>query len=290
MTERDYWGGRRRSIRRVLVRFPSPNRRVLRTSACALKEERRQTVPRSDRSRDVLEALLAAARASGVTILRRRAFTTCRPMVDGFRLSTSRGLNERGVSRPRYRRTVPAQDRQRRRWPRDGASARPHDRADDARARADGARCPGRFTHGSRVWPRSRARIWSRRRGRGADHRPDAVDALRHQRSGGAGHVTPLAPRATRAAPLTVTANSSGEPSNQSTRVGRTGPQGSRDDGSECARRDVARIGRGGAARRFGLDGSLRLADLTRDGRRRPVARADGTAPPGQRQARLQLR
>lgn len=93
VTERDYWGGRRTIIRRVLARLP-----VDRTIAffdelgVSLKEEPAgKLFPRSDRSRDVLEALLGAARALDVTLSPgTRVHEVAR---DGtrFRLDTSRG-------------------------------------------------------------------------------------------------------------------------------------------------------------------------------------------------------
>jgi predicted flavoprotein YhiN len=65
VTERDYWGGRRTMIRRVLSRLPV-DRTVdfFAEIGVPLKTEPTgKMFPQSDRSRDVLDALLAAARA-----------------------------------------------------------------------------------------------------------------------------------------------------------------------------------------------------------------------------------
>jgi predicted Rossmann fold flavoprotein len=93
VTERDYWGGRRTIIRRVLARLP-----VHRTIGffdeigVPLKEEPSgKLFPRSDRSRDVLDALLGAAQAVGVDL---RPGVRVHQVVrerDAFRLETSRG-------------------------------------------------------------------------------------------------------------------------------------------------------------------------------------------------------
>ena len=70
VTERDYWGGRRSSIKRVLSSLPVPQTiAFFEGIGVALKQEPTEKLfPVSDRSRDVLEALLAAARAVNVTI------------------------------------------------------------------------------------------------------------------------------------------------------------------------------------------------------------------------------
>jgi predicted Rossmann fold flavoprotein len=93
VTERDYWGGRRTIIRRVLSRLP-----VDRTIdffdeiGVPLKEEPTgKLFPRSDRSRDVLDALLAAARAAGVELAPSTRVQQVRKTGDEFTLETSRG-------------------------------------------------------------------------------------------------------------------------------------------------------------------------------------------------------
>lgn len=93
VTERDYWGGRPTIIRRVLARLP-----VAQTIAffeeigVPLKQEATAKLfPRSDRSRDVLDALLAAARALDVTVSPSTRVHRIAPAGDGFSLETSNG-------------------------------------------------------------------------------------------------------------------------------------------------------------------------------------------------------
>lgn len=93
VTERDYWGGRRTVIRRVLSRLP-----VAATIAffdeigVPLKEESTAKLfPRSDRSRDVLDGLLGAARDVEVTLSPSTRVTQLVRDDGGFRLETSRG-------------------------------------------------------------------------------------------------------------------------------------------------------------------------------------------------------
>jgi hypothetical protein len=93
VTDRDFWGGRRSVIRRVLSRLT-----VAQTIAffeeigVPLKEEpSAKLFPRSDRSRDVLEALLAAARAVEVAISPATRVHRIRREAGGFVLETSRG-------------------------------------------------------------------------------------------------------------------------------------------------------------------------------------------------------
>ncbi len=70
VTERDYWGGKRTIIRRVLRRFPVTDTvAFFERLGVSLKEEPGgKLFPRSDRSRDVLEALLRAAVDCGVSL------------------------------------------------------------------------------------------------------------------------------------------------------------------------------------------------------------------------------
>lgn len=93
VTERDYWGGRRTIVKRVLSRLP-----VERTVAffeeigVPLKQEpTAKLFPRSDRSRDVLDALLAAARAVDVTLSPGTRVHRVRREGDRFLLETSTG-------------------------------------------------------------------------------------------------------------------------------------------------------------------------------------------------------
>ncbi|MDQ3488852.1 MAG: aminoacetone oxidase family FAD-binding enzyme [Acidobacteriota bacterium] len=93
VTERDYWGGRRTIIRRVLSRLPVPHTIAFFESlGVPLKEEATAKLfPRSDRSRDVLDALLAAARGLGVTIMPSTRVHRVAPVGSGFELETSQG-------------------------------------------------------------------------------------------------------------------------------------------------------------------------------------------------------
>lgn len=93
VTERDYWGGRRTIIRRVLSRLPVPQTIAFFESlAVPLKEEpTAKLFPRSDRSRDVLEALLGAARELGVAIMPSTRVHRVSPAANGFELETSQG-------------------------------------------------------------------------------------------------------------------------------------------------------------------------------------------------------
>ena len=93
VTERDYWGGRRTIIRRVLSRLPVPQTIAFFESlGVPLKEEATAKLfPRSDRSRDVLDALLAAARGLGVTIMPSTRVHRVAPVGSGFELETSQG-------------------------------------------------------------------------------------------------------------------------------------------------------------------------------------------------------
>lgn len=93
VTERDYWGGRRTIIRRVLSRLPVPQTIAFFESlGVPLKEEATAKLfPRSDRSRDVLDALLGAARELGVTIMPSTRVHLVSPAGNGFDLDTSQG-------------------------------------------------------------------------------------------------------------------------------------------------------------------------------------------------------
>jgi predicted Rossmann fold flavoprotein len=94
VTERDYWGGRRTIIRRVLARLPVARTiEFFESLGVPLKEEATAKLfPRSDRSRDVLDALLAAARALDVTLLTSTRVHGVTPDGRGFQLDTSQGV------------------------------------------------------------------------------------------------------------------------------------------------------------------------------------------------------
>jgi len=93
VTERDFRGGRPTIIRRVLARLT-----VARTIAffeeigVQLKEEATAKLfPKTDRARDVLDALLGAARALDVTLAPSTRVHRVEPSGAGFELETSRG-------------------------------------------------------------------------------------------------------------------------------------------------------------------------------------------------------
>jgi predicted Rossmann fold flavoprotein len=93
VTERDYWGGRRTIVRRVLSRLPV-DRTVdfFADIGVPLKvEPTGKLFPRSDRSRDVLDALLAAARAVGVELSPSTRVQQVRRTGEAFTLETPRG-------------------------------------------------------------------------------------------------------------------------------------------------------------------------------------------------------
>ena len=98
VTERDYWGGKQTVIRRVLRALPvAETIAFFEDAGVSLKEERDgKLFPRSDRSRDVLDALLRGATAAGVTV---SPATRVHRITAGsrFTLETSRGLLPAGA-------------------------------------------------------------------------------------------------------------------------------------------------------------------------------------------------
>lgn len=93
VTERDYWGGKRTIIRRVLRALPVADTvDFFRTAGVVLKEEPNgKLFPVTDRSRDVLDALLRAASEAGVTLTPGTRVHDVHPSGAGFSLDTSRG-------------------------------------------------------------------------------------------------------------------------------------------------------------------------------------------------------
>ena len=93
VTEADYWGGKRTIIRRVLAKLPVPRTiQFFRDIGVPLKEEPTgKLFPVSDRSRDVLEALLRAARDAGVIISPSTRVHDVRTAGSRFTLQTSQG-------------------------------------------------------------------------------------------------------------------------------------------------------------------------------------------------------
>jgi predicted Rossmann fold flavoprotein len=94
VTEADYWGGKRTVIRRVLARLPVPRTiDFFRELGVPLEEERTgKLFPVSDRSRDVLDALLRAAHETGVTLSPSTRVHDVRTAGSGFTLDTSQGV------------------------------------------------------------------------------------------------------------------------------------------------------------------------------------------------------
>ena len=99
VTERDYWGGKRTIIRRVLRRLPVADTvAFFERMGVPLKEEPGgKLFPRSDRSRDVLDALLTTATATGVTLSPSTRIHQVSGERGAFRLESSRGLLEAGA-------------------------------------------------------------------------------------------------------------------------------------------------------------------------------------------------
>jgi len=93
VTERDYWGGKRTIIRRVLRALSvAATIEFFREAGVTLKEEPDgKLFPATDRSRDVLEALLRAASEAGVVLSPSTRVQEVTPASGGFSLQTSRG-------------------------------------------------------------------------------------------------------------------------------------------------------------------------------------------------------
>ena len=93
VTEADFNGGRPAIIRRILRALPvSETIGFFREIGVPLHEEPGgKLFPDSNRSRDVLDALLRAAGDAGVTLLSDHRVTSCTRSSDGFTVSTARG-------------------------------------------------------------------------------------------------------------------------------------------------------------------------------------------------------
>jgi len=93
VTERDYWGGRRPIVRRILRAFPVTDTvAFFDAHGIALREEDEgKLFPVSNRSRDVLDALLRAAEDAGVALHASTRVTTVTRVGPAFRVETSRG-------------------------------------------------------------------------------------------------------------------------------------------------------------------------------------------------------
>ena len=93
VTERDYWGGKRTIVRRVLRALPvAATVDFFRELGVPLKEEPNgKLFPTTDRSRDVLDALLRAAHETGVVLASSTRVHEITPVGAGFSIQTSRG-------------------------------------------------------------------------------------------------------------------------------------------------------------------------------------------------------
>jgi predicted Rossmann fold flavoprotein len=86
VTERDFWGGSSQFVRRVLRAFPADRAAAFfaELGVALHEEEDGKLFPDTNRSRTVLDALLAAASASGVTIDARQRVSDVSRNGDGF--------------------------------------------------------------------------------------------------------------------------------------------------------------------------------------------------------------
>ena len=93
VAETDFWGGSRAFIRRVLRAFPASEAAAFfREIGVPLHEEPGgKLFPDSNRSRDVLDALLRELAASGATIETDRRVIGVERLADGFTVRTARG-------------------------------------------------------------------------------------------------------------------------------------------------------------------------------------------------------
>jgi predicted Rossmann fold flavoprotein len=93
VTERDFWGGSSRVVRNVLRAFPAERAAAFfETLGVALHEEEDgKLFPDSNRSRTVLDALLAEAAHRGVAIETGQRVTSLRKVDDGFEIGVDGG-------------------------------------------------------------------------------------------------------------------------------------------------------------------------------------------------------
>ena len=93
VSEQDFWGGRRSIIRKVLRALPVDETvAFFRELGVALHEERDgKLFPDSNRSRDVLDALLGEVSACGATLLAGHRVQRIEPTARGFEIETTQG-------------------------------------------------------------------------------------------------------------------------------------------------------------------------------------------------------
>src|SRR5215210_3778434 len=99
ISEHDYWGGKKTIIRRVLRGLSvSATIEWFRELGVTLKEEQNgKLFPITDRSRDVLDALLRGARETGVIVAPGTRVYEVRPVADRFSIETSQGPQTAGA-------------------------------------------------------------------------------------------------------------------------------------------------------------------------------------------------
>ena len=199
VTDRDFWGGPRSIVRRMLRAFTADDAvAFFQAIGVSLHEEANgKLFPDSNRARDVLDALLRELNTRGAVLLAGHRVEDVVAEADGFRIITSQRRAARSARGARHRRTS---------------------RSRKAEATARASRSPGgSATPSCRLTPaltplllaeqdelhrsalRRRARrgaVDLDRRRTTASHRGcDALDPFRRQRSGGARRVAALAAR-----------------------------------------------------------------------------------------------
>ena len=205
VTERDYWGGRRTIVRRILRAFPVSETVSFFEAygVTLLEEEGGKLFPSTNRSRDVLDALLRCAADASVELhsgTRVNSVERPRGCVPDQHVART---TDRIIAGPGDRRSLASEDRQRRRGLRDRACVRSLHRRSDSRAGAAGG--VGRRTirdppSARGCLARGGARNLDRRRGLNQPDRRAAVDAFRRQRSGRAECLPSLGSRGDRRA------------------------------------------------------------------------------------------
>ena len=93
VTERDFWGGSARFVRRVLKAYPAPKAAAFfeRLGVALHEEEDGKLFPDTNSSRTVVDALLREAARVGVTIAAERRVTAVRLDTSGFAIETACG-------------------------------------------------------------------------------------------------------------------------------------------------------------------------------------------------------
>ncbi len=94
VTEQDFWGGALRDIRRVLRAYPAGRAAEFFASEGVLlhEEEDGKVFPDSNRARDIVNALLAAAAAAGAEVVTGQRVVDVRAADSGFVVTTAAGV------------------------------------------------------------------------------------------------------------------------------------------------------------------------------------------------------